>query len=211
MPPQNPYASIGTETKSTFQERPPATAFEMPQPSPIRSRRPPPKFDMNLRDLFPDEISQEDLASQSFTRPRGQFLQDPTTAIPTRPQQPSLEASLSMQAHPLTSRINTGLGINANQAVQMPYTSSQQQHQQSSPQIQMNTANSTQFLSNNPYGFDFASAPGLDFLQSVDSNANSENTGFDLGFGPGLDFQHDWSDGNGVDIFDGFFFGNAGV
>ncbi|KAF2196801.1 hypothetical protein GQ43DRAFT_238483 [Delitschia confertaspora ATCC 74209] len=32
----------------------------------------------------------------------------------------------------------------------------------------------------------------------------------DLGFGIGFDGNHDWSDGNGFDLFDGFFFGQGG-
>lgn len=32
--------------------------------------------------------------------------------------------------------------------------------------------------------------------------------GFGMGFGDGT---HDWSDGNGLDLFDGFFFGPGGT
>jgi len=32
----------------------------------------------------------------------------------------------------------------------------------------------------------------------------------DLGFGMGFDGNHDWNDGNGFDLFDGFFFGGNG-
>ncbi|KAL1960814.1 hypothetical protein VTO42DRAFT_5797 [Malbranchea cinnamomea] len=35
-------------------------------------------------------------------------------------------------------------------------------------------------------------------------------TGLDLRFGMGVDFQHDWSDGGGIDLFDGYFFGAGG-
>lgn len=38
----------------------------------------------------------------------------------------------------------------------------------------------------------------------------SRPSGLDLRFGMGVDFQHDWSDGGGFDLFDGFFFGAGG-
>ena len=58
----------------------------------------------------------------------------------------------------------------------------------------------------------------LDFLDSFPvQGANVNATGdtnvgglADLGFGMGFDGNHDWSDGNGFDLFDGFFFGPAG-
>ncbi|RMD44364.1 hypothetical protein DV735_g706, partial [Chaetothyriales sp. CBS 134920] len=67
---------------------------------------------------------------------------------------------------------------------------------------------------------DISSLPGMDFL-SAPSPRNTDPTelgqgvsspGLDLGFGVGnvaLDFSHDWSDGQQVDLFDGFFFGNS--
>ncbi|KLJ06439.1 hypothetical protein EMPG_10164 [Blastomyces silverae] len=43
-----------------------------------------------------------------------------------------------------------------------------------------------------------------------DSGPNVVGTGLDLGFGMAIDFQHDWSEGAGYDLFDGFFFGAVG-
>lgn len=45
---------------------------------------------------------------------------------------------------------------------------------------------------------------GMDF-----SNEDflADPAGIDLG-GFGMDFQHDWSEGQQFDLFDGFFFGN---
>lgn len=78
-------------------------------------------------------------------------------------------------------------------------------------QMQGNPSKTSDFYNTTgPYGMDLTNAPELDFLQSTDLNQNTDTTGIDLGFGLGMDFQHDWSDGTGVDIFDGFFFGNAG-
>lgn len=63
--------------------------------------------------------------------------------------------------------------------------------------------------------------PGMDFLNNLSTNnttgeADDGEFNFDaaggladLGFGMGLDFQHDWSDGQQYDLFDGFFFGSG--
>ncbi len=60
--------------------------------------------------------------------------------------------------------------------------------------------------------------PGMDFLNNMnnsvaggaDGDINFDAGGLgDLGFGMGLDYQHDWSDGQQYDLFDGFFFGNG--
>lgn len=61
----------------------------------------------------------------------------------------------------------------------------------------------------------------LDFLDSfpVQGSANGADAGGanamqDVGIGFGMGFgdgTHDWSDGNGFDLFDGFFFGPGGT
>jgi hypothetical protein len=40
--------------------------------------------------------------------------------------------------------------------------------------------------------------------------ARANGTGLDLRFGLGADYQHDWGDGGGIDLMDGFFFGTGG-
>jgi hypothetical protein len=51
----------------------------------------------------------------------------------------------------------------------------------------------------------------LDFLDSFPSQGSGGGSGSqDVGIGFGMGFgdgTHDWSDGNGLDLFDGFFFG----
>lgn len=59
----------------------------------------------------------------------------------------------------------------------------------------------------------------LDFLDSFPAQGSASSIadgaatqdvgiGFGMGFGDGT---HDWSDGNGLDMFDGFFFGPGGT
>ena len=54
-----------------------------------------------------------------------------------------------------------------------------------------------------------AKAAVMPTMQSFDSD-RPNGSGLDLRFGMGVDFQHDWSDGGGIDLFDGFFFGAGG-
>ena len=71
---------------------------------------------------------------------------------------------------------------------------------------------------------DLSTLPGMDFLNLANpvnngssTSASNEDMSYDFSSGPdigfgvgnmGLDFQHDWSDGQQFDLFDGFFFGN---
>src|SRR2546423_11407045 len=53
---------------------------------PPRPRRPPPKFDMNLRDLFPQEIDAHDLPSRSVSMFNAPFRQQqPPKSEPSQP------------------------------------------------------------------------------------------------------------------------------
>ncbi|PGG95690.1 hypothetical protein AJ79_09917 [Helicocarpus griseus UAMH5409] len=47
-------------------------------------------------------------------------------------------------------------------------------------------------------------------MSLIGGGVPNAGTGLDLGFGMAVDFQHDWSEGAGYDLFDGFFFGGAG-
>ena len=188
-------------------------------PKPKKAKRPPPQFDMDLRGLFPDDIDASARPSNSFP-----------LNFQRRQQQSQQYQSAFAQAQPLSaplqqtspasinSQINTGLGMG--QAGMSSY-SSPQQPQPPSQQYLQNTYN--------PDFMDLSSLPGMDFLNmanpaptSASASANQANTnddfgygvspGLDLGFGVGtmgLDFSHDWSDGQQLDLFDGFFFGNA--
>ncbi|KAF2757801.1 hypothetical protein EJ05DRAFT_501322 [Pseudovirgaria hyperparasitica] len=104
-----------------------------------------------------------------------------------------------------------------------------QQHQvQVSPYQLTNTHPYSNFASSisNTYP-DLGPFSDLDFLDSfpvqgassgltgIHGNGQGDvgggaSSGLDLGFGMGFDGNHDWSEGSGVDLFDGFFFGGSG-
>ncbi len=109
----------------------------------------------------------------------------------------------------MNNQINAGLGLNASQKPggNIPHYAQPPPPQQQ--QVQDSILAASPLHPTNLYGMDLPNMPGLDFLQSTDYSQNFDTTGIDLGLGPGMDFQHDWSDGTGVDIFDGFFFGNG--
>ena len=65
-------------------------------------------------------------------------------------------------------------------------------------------------VSSLPEGMDYMSN-SYDF--SAVGDQDSPPYPLDLGFGPGVmgfDYSHDWSDGQQLDLFEGFFFGNNG-
>ncbi|ERF69395.1 hypothetical protein EPUS_05940 [Endocarpon pusillum Z07020] len=174
-----------------------------------KPRRPPPRFDMNLQDLFPEDIDHDDAASQPHLRQcRPQQLRQQHHQVLTQPQpqMPSRQHSFPPTLDSLNNRINAGLGINATQ----PSSGVMAQHSDRPPQqqqqIQGSLSSSPSLYNASSFDPDVTNVPELDFLQSTDFNQDFDTAGIDLGFGPGLDFQHDWSDGTGVDIFDGFFF-----
>ncbi|KIX03130.1 uncharacterized protein Z518_06680 [Rhinocladiella mackenziei CBS 650.93] len=168
-------------------------------PKPI-TKRPPPKFDMDLRDLFPDDLEPSTRPSQSFPQPL-QGLQRTAQPQSTYPQtlQQSPRPQQMSPASSINSQINSGLGMGT---PNNPLLFNQGQPQSQQP-----------FYMQNTYNPDFMSSlPGMDFLNNVASSGDDFNFdagGLDLGFGMGLDFQHDWSDGQQYDLFDGFFFGNG--
>lgn len=54
----------------------------------------------------------------------------------------------------------------------------------------------------------FSDLQGMEFLQSLQGVSGDQDTDMDLGFGLGWEgMHHDFSDGQQVDLFDGFFFG----
>lgn len=184
-------------------------------------KRPPPKFDMDLRELFPEDLEPNVRPSQSFPQPllgmqrmQTQTQQPHQRQVPFQSMPPPQHSSPSQQPQQLSatsninSQINSGLGLGGGQqsgADGSGMAFNQQQHP---------------FYMQNTYNPDFMSSlPGMDFLNNAVGSAtggpsddfNFDANGLDLGFGMGLDLQHDWSDGQQYDLFDGFFFGNNAV
>jgi hypothetical protein len=174
-----------------------------------QKKRPPPQFDMDLRGLFPDDLDSNVRPSASFPlqhrRKPHQGMQQFGNTVSAAPSTSQSAASS------INSQINTGLGMGQ---TSIPTLAPSQQYQQSA-------------FNPSSYGSDFmdlSTVPGMDFLNmAIDTGASStsnapgndelpyEIPGMDLGFGvgtAGLDFQHDWSDGQQFDLFDGFFFGS---
>jgi hypothetical protein len=177
----------------------------------VKTRRPPPRFDMSLRDLFPTD-GNHDSALQQFSRQQQtRNLNQPSqdAALPIQAQRPSPKYPFPPQQEAQTS---TSPSINADQSAVdtvSGFTTEPQQQQQQYLPMQRNPPNQAILYNTGLYDIDLSNMPGLDFLQSTDFNQNMDGTGIDIGFGPGIDFHNNWSDGTGVDMFDGFFFGNA--
>ena len=161
-------------------------------------RRPLPKFDMNLGDLFSEEMGDNARSSRQNYRSRpgaGSIKmeqQHPPHRTPEgfSQQDSILEASnidpnLQTQQHQQQTERQAQGGF-------MPPT-------QPSYHINSSNANTNAF----PELFDDA-----DF--ALDNNG-AGNPGIDLGFGLAFDIDHDFSDGSQFDLFDGFFFGPSGA
>jgi hypothetical protein len=195
-----------------------------------RTRKPVPRFDMNLKDLFSDDETDK----RSFSRVSNQVNTMRPPPTPMKPEN-GLQFTADLKISP---QLRTqGFGFAQTQTM-----SSQQQQQsfssttptlsppisQSPPQpipspYQMSATLPyqayTQSQSMSSAYPDLGFHNDLDFLDSfpVQGSASSMadgaatqdvGIGFGMGFGDGT---HDWSDGNGLDLFDGFFFGPGGT
>lgn len=194
------------------------------------SRRPVPHFDMNLKDLFSDDETDK----RSFSRVSNQVntMRPPPPPIKPEPQQQQqqniqpftadLKISPQLRTHqqsfftsPNFTSNNPTLSPSISQSPPLPMPSPYQ----ISNQLPYNT-----FVQNiNSTYPDMGTFSDLDFLDSFPVQGSNQqgdgNNGgaggmqdvgiaFGMGFGDGT---HDWSDGNGFDLFDGFFFGPGGT
>ncbi|KAF1956962.1 hypothetical protein CC80DRAFT_491826 [Byssothecium circinans] len=207
-------------------------------------RRPVPRFDMNLKDLFSDDETDK----RSFSRISNQI----NSMRPPLPPQQIKQEQQQMQS------FNTDLKISPQMHFQQPsqqrqsaysfqplpspsYPSSSTTPTLSPPmpqgQAQQALTSPYQLPNQIPYAFAqniTASYPDLgfsdlDFLDSYSLQGTGggssggmgsggeaatagglQDLGFGMDFGIG-DGTHDWSDGNGFDLFDGFFFGPGGT
>ncbi|KAL5374807.1 hypothetical protein DPSP01_011643 [Paraphaeosphaeria sporulosa] len=205
-----------------------------------QARRPVPRFDMNLKELF----SEDETDRRSFGRISNQL----GSMRPPPPPQSVKQEHQQMQPFTADLKISPQMRSHHHQQQQQTYSYPHQnlpspQHQQSytptsstttiSPLMSHtpnpNPMTSPYQLSNQlPYNAfaqnitatypDLGTFNDLDFLdsfpvQGASSGANVtdaagplQDLGFGMGFGDGT---HDWSDGNGLDLFDGFFFGGG--
>ncbi|KAK5333133.1 hypothetical protein LTR98_010774 [Exophiala xenobiotica] len=213
---QQQYTTTGPMQIDSYLHQPIA-----PKPS-AAMRRPAPKFDMDLRELFPEDLEPSARPSQSFPQPlqglqrqgqptyqqqqQQQQQQQPMQPHNQHQQQPSPHQPQLSPASSVSSHVNnTGMGMGPPHSNSTNNTQFFNQNRPPNPQ--------QPFYMQNTYNPDFMSSlPGMDFLNSVGPSADDfdfDANGLDLGFGMGLDYQHDWSDGQQYDLFDGFFFGNG--
>lgn len=201
-------------------------------------RRQAPRFDMNLKDLFSDDdlvrrtypkpgfqrnTFAPDVPSQTSAMDSAAFAQQPVYSQPS-PQNNSTVVATTPSPHKQTPSYQ-------NQYNPTLTSPPQQQPSYSTTQLPF-----TPFTDTYPTQPDFAfdtTGFGLDFLDTYQTASSGGNNpedaaawasypGFelDLGFGTGGSAAgwdgmaagggaEDWADGGGMDLFDGFFFGNG--
>lgn len=193
-----------------------------------QQRRPVPRFDMNLKDLFSDDETDK----RSFSRVSNQVNAMRPPPAPMKPdpqmQQPftaDLKISPQFRSHQQQQQQQ------ANFFAASPEMTSPNQQQNTftttppanppmaSPYHISNQLPYNAFTQNINSTYPDLGFSDLDFLDSFPaqggggSGSESSNSGMqDVGIGFGMGFgdgTHDWSDGNGLDLFDGFFFGES--
>ncbi|KAF1363184.1 hypothetical protein EJ07DRAFT_104782 [Lizonia empirigonia] len=183
-----------------------------------RSRKPVPRFDMNLKDLFSDDETDK----RSFSRVSNQVNTMHPPPAPIKPEN-ALAFTADLKISP---QLRTqGFSFPA-QTIPSPQQQPQQPFQSTTPTLSppISQYQLSPTLSYNAYAQPLSSSAypdlgfhnDLDFLDSFpvqgpasDGAATQDvGIGFGMGFGDGT---HDWSDGNGLDLFDGFFFGPGGT
>jgi hypothetical protein len=192
-----------------------------------QSRRPAPRFDMNLKDLFSDDETDK----RSFSRVSNQVnaMRPPPPPIKHEQPQPQQQQQQQQQhtIQPFTADLKISPQLRTHQHQPFfpsspSFTSPNSNNPTLSPspyQISTHLPYPAYAQNATPTYPDMAGFSDLDFLDSFPapgSGAQGEASaglqdvgmGFGMGFGDG---SHDWSDGNGFDLFDGFFFGPGGT
>lgn len=197
-----------------------------------QARRPVPRFDMNFKDLFSDDETDK----RSFSRVSNQvnaMRPPPPPPIKHEPQQqtiqpftadlkisPQLRPHQHQQQQQQQSFFPSPNFTNSNNPTISPPISTSPPNPMPSPYQISNQLPYNAFAQNiNSTYPDIGGFSDLDFLDSFPvqgSGAQGDGTGGmqDVGIGFGMGFgdgTHDWSDGNGFDLFDGFFFGPGGT
>ncbi|MCJ1381403.1 Fungal specific transcription factor [Xylographa soralifera] len=168
----------------------------------FRPQRPRPQFDMNLRDLFPDET----LESGTFARNVGRWQLPPSITGPPPPLTPQNSA---LYADVPASPSPPQLYHPHPHPHQHQHQQQQQQQQHASPYTQTYGLQQQAVvpLIAQPNGYDcFGYHSDIDSLLADSTAQYTGQPGYSLGF----DSEHDWSENAGPDLFDGFFFGGGG-
>jgi hypothetical protein len=196
--------------------------FAQPQ-----TRRPVPRFDMNLKELFSDDETDK----RSFSRVSNQVnaMRPPPLPIKHEPQQHTIQPftadlkispQLRAHQHQQQSFFASPNFTNSNNPTLSPPISTSPPNPMTSPYQISNQLPYSTFAQNiNSTYPDIGGFSDLDFLDSFpvqgggsqgDATGGMQDVGigFGMGFGDGT---HDWSDGNGLDLFEGFFFGPGGT
>ncbi|KAI4951618.1 hypothetical protein J4E86_007034 [Alternaria arbusti] len=194
-----------------------------------QQRRPMPRFDMNLKDLFSDDETDK----RSFSRVSNQVnaMRPPPPPMKSESQMQPFTADLKISPQLRTPHLQQQQQQNNFFAQSSNMTSPNQQNTFStSPPTNPSMPSPYQISNQVPYNnfsqnitssYPDLGFSDLDFLDSFPVQGASGNgadagsgglqdvgIGFGMGFGDGT---HDWSDGNGLDLFDGFFFGPGGT
>ena len=196
------------------------------QPQP---RRPPPKFDMNLEELFPEEMAQNlPLTSATLQNFNVANNGNSNNAFRLNQSQQGISPRQQQQQTP-PSQLYTS---QAQQQQRQPTTQSFPQTNTTGGPIpdfdfeyllnaNSNNANPTDPYNNNNQNFPTTNTggtgPGGTTAAPATTNFEDLGLGFDFGFSGGgggndimMNYNHDWHDGAGnFDLFDGFFFGGG--
>ncbi|KAI9710635.1 MAG: hypothetical protein M1812_007400 [Candelaria pacifica] len=151
-----------------------------------RYHRPAPRFDMNLRDLFPQ--------AEGFSRTSSRTFDNEAQSNRIGTVSPKREHQSYMPIGQAQGQISQSLGIGNSQAVDVNSAIDPSLNQHRFPTAQSLHA---------PTYPDFG-------LQNMEFSDGGGSSSLDLGIGLGLDLDHDWSDGTQYDLFEGFFFGGSG-
>lgn len=181
---------------------------------------------MNLKDLFSDDETDK----RSFSRVSNQvnaMRPPPPPVIKPEPQQQHMQPftadlKISPQLRTHQSFFNTSPNFSSATPTLSPPIAQSSPNPLASPYQITNQLPYNQFAQsiNSTYP-DIGGFSDLDFLDSFPVQGSTGQgdaagsggmqdvgMGFGMGFGDGT---HDWSDGNGFDLFDGFFFGPGGT
>ncbi|KAL1961966.1 hypothetical protein VTN77DRAFT_701 [Rasamsonia byssochlamydoides] len=225
-----PSASHSGNSKPQKTNRTEYRSSQMPvaqrQHSQTRHARSPPNFDMNLDGLFTDQTpTNQDL-------PTGDRRQSNRGGrSPYQVQQAvSLQPEQSHEQYPSNApyiQPYGGYDRSPSQQPQFLYANSPQSISSSgAPQSYTPPPQNPEQETFAPISLDFLDfGPGAGQNAETGSDGNpafntlsmpsfgqggGQGTGLNLGFGMEVDYQHDWSEGGGYDLFDGFFFGGSG-